>query len=272
MPIRSAGTERGTLRALGMRSALLAAVALVAGITLSALSASPAKADFRVCNFSGSTTEIAFGYYEPQDGWSSRGWMRLQLGECKVALPGNLQSSTYYVYGRSEDGRLLDGPASQAGGFFCIKQPKFELRSNAYTTGQSLNCEAGGVMTAHFLAVTVASPDFTYTLSPGMGQIGTALAPLTTIIRDQLRTQPPGAPSAVAGGTVTGSVPPLPTQQPGEPLQTVASQPTVIQTPAQVTAVAQPTAPPYARPGGGPLAPPSASTAATACQRFPNLC
>jgi hypothetical protein len=33
----------------------------------------PSKADFRICNFSASTTDIAFGCCEQQDGWTSRG-------------------------------------------------------------------------------------------------------------------------------------------------------------------------------------------------------
>src|SRR4051812_24466569 len=105
----------------------LASAAVLLGVLLWS---SPGKADFRVCNFSGSTTNMAFGYYEQQDGWSSRGWMKLLVGECKVALHGPLQTGTYYLYGHDEDGHVFGGRSAENGAFFCIQKPKFKFRSN----------------------------------------------------------------------------------------------------------------------------------------------
>jgi uncharacterized membrane protein len=244
-----------------MRSGLLAVVAFIAGALLWP---TPSKADFRVCNFSAANTDVAFGYYEPQDGWSSRGWMKLQVGECKTALHGALRNGTYYVYGHSEDGRVFAGPSSQSGGFFCIQKPRFELRSNAFKTGEALDCEAGGMKAARFLAVSVTSPEFTYTLSPDVEQISGALGRLGSIIRDE-RTTPSGS-NAAAGANTPNSAP-LPAQ-PAPAAQPVTSQ-TASSPPASAQAApsGQPSMPPAAaRPSGG------GSSPGTACQRFPNLC
>jgi uncharacterized membrane protein len=259
-----------------MRSGLPAVVAFIASLLLWPV---PGKADFHICNLTTSPAEIAFGYYEPEGGWSSRGWMKLQLGECKIALRGPLQYSTYYIYGHNEDGREFIGPSSQNGGFFCIQKPKFELHSNALTNGQGLACEASGLRAVRFLEVKVTDQDYTYTLSPSLGQIGNALAP---IIREGLQSGINGSVGAKSYfPNSTSSNPPEPPvvqpapAAPAPPARPVTSEPplppassvSVQGAPPQSIARAKASSNP-----SNPLNPSKPSPAGTACERFPNLC
>src|SRR5262249_4393151 len=141
---------------------------------------------------------------------------------------------TYYVYGHNEDGREFIGPSSQNGGFFCVQKPKFELHSNALTNGQALNCEASGLRTVRFLEVKVNDQDYTYTLTPNLGQIGNALAP---IIREGLQT-PLGSNSGT--GTKTYFPSPASSNAPEPPVVQPAPEPA----PASRPAKSQPELPP----------------------------
>jgi uncharacterized membrane protein len=272
-----------------MRSGLPAVAAFIASLLLWP---APGKADFQICNLTTSTAEIAFGYYEPQDGWSSRGWMKLQLGECKIALRGPLQYSTYYIYGHTEDGREFIGPSSQNGGFFCIQKPKFELHSNALTNGQGLACEASGLKAVRFLEVKVKDQDYTYTLNPNLGQIGNALAP---IIRQGLQSgSSPGTgintyfPSPTSSNTPEPPVAQPAPSAPAPPARPVTSGP-ALPPASSVSVQGAPPPPPVARTQtvvrakastdpsnpsnpSNPFKPSQSSPAGTACERFPNLC
>jgi uncharacterized membrane protein len=246
----------------------LASAAFILGALLWS---SSGKADFRVCNFSTSTTKVAFAYYEQQDGWTSRGWMTLPVGECKIALRGPLQTGTYYLYGHSEDRRVFGGKSAENGAVFCIQKPKFKLHSNDYTNGRTLNCEANGLRAERFMAVNVAQPDFTYTLSPNVGQIGSVLAPLA---RQGLQPGGNGNTGASTQATVPtpgnfGSPPPPGSAPAGQTAASAPIPPTSMET---VPSAQQNMPPASAQPTGGPLAPSQNTPAGTACQRFPNLC
>src|SRR6202049_2743548 len=69
---------------------------LFAMLALSA-SASPAAADFRMCNNTASRVGAAVGYKDA-DGWTTEGWWNLPARSCETVLKGNLVARYYYVY------------------------------------------------------------------------------------------------------------------------------------------------------------------------------
>src|SRR5262245_53368435 len=72
-----------------------AAAALILWAALA--TASPAHADFRLCNNTGSRVGVAVGYKD-NDGWATEGWWNLQALNCETLLRGALVARYYYVY------------------------------------------------------------------------------------------------------------------------------------------------------------------------------
>lgn len=69
--------------------------AVCAGAPL--LMASPAHADFRVCNGTQNLVGVAIGY-RAQDGWNTEGWWQVPASTCATLIEGELQSRYYYLY------------------------------------------------------------------------------------------------------------------------------------------------------------------------------
>src|SRR5688572_22843730 len=59
--------------------------------------ASPARADFRLCNNTGSRVGIALGYKDAE-GWITEGWWNLSARSCETLLRGTLVARFYYDY------------------------------------------------------------------------------------------------------------------------------------------------------------------------------
>ena len=98
-----------------LRAALLA-VALV-------LLASPAWADFRLCNNTGGRVGIALGYKDG-DGWITEGWWNLAPRSCETLLRGGLVARFYYIYAIDYDrGGEWSGQA-----FMCTRDKEFTIR------------------------------------------------------------------------------------------------------------------------------------------------
>lgn len=99
--------------------AALAALVLV--VTLAG--ASPAAADFRLCNNTGSRVGIAIGYKDP-DGWTTEGWWNLGPRTCETLVKGLLVARFYYVYAVDYDrGGEWSGKA-----FMCTRDKEFTVR------------------------------------------------------------------------------------------------------------------------------------------------
>ncbi len=64
---------------------------------MASLMATPAAADFRVCNFTKSRVGIAIGYNDGE-GWVTEGWWNVTAGGCEPLLRGNLSARFYYIY------------------------------------------------------------------------------------------------------------------------------------------------------------------------------
>ena len=73
-------------------------VTLLAVLTAAlAVSAPPAKADFRLCNNTGSRVGVAIGYKD-NEGWTTEGWWNVSSRSCETLLRGALVARYYYIY------------------------------------------------------------------------------------------------------------------------------------------------------------------------------
>lgn len=89
------------------RCLLLAAVWLLTG----AAAADAVRADFKLCNSTGSRIGIAIGYKDTS-GWITEGWWNVASHNCETLLKGNLIARYYYVHAVDYDrGGEWRGPA-----------------------------------------------------------------------------------------------------------------------------------------------------------------
>src|SRR5690606_6418361 len=97
----------GAWRALARRAALL-----VGGFGFGLAFASPALADFRVCNATQNLVGVGIGY-RAKAGWITEGWWHIEASSCKTLIEGPLSSRFYYLYAEdAERGGRWDGPIS----------------------------------------------------------------------------------------------------------------------------------------------------------------
>src|SRR5260370_35900822 len=64
--------------------------------------ATPAAADFGLCNNTASRVGIAIGYKDGA-GWTTEGWWNLAARSCDTLLKGALVARVYYIYGIDDD-------------------------------------------------------------------------------------------------------------------------------------------------------------------------
>src|SRR5580700_9437354 len=83
----------------GIYLRIVAGAAAVSMLTLLALTAfaTPAEADFRLCNNTGSRVGVAIGYKDA-DGWTTEGWWNISARSCDTLLRGALVARYYYIY------------------------------------------------------------------------------------------------------------------------------------------------------------------------------
>lgn len=87
------------------------------------LMASPAWADFRLCNNTASRVGIALGYKD-NDGWATEGWWNVAPRSCETLLKGTLVARYYYIYAIDYDrGGEWSGQA-----FMCSRDKEFTIR------------------------------------------------------------------------------------------------------------------------------------------------
>ncbi len=97
-------------------------IAALAAVLLS-LSATPALADFRLCNNTGSRVGIALGYKDAE-GWTTEGWWNVPARTCETLLRGALVARYYYIYAVDYDrGGEWSGRA-----FMCSREKEFTIR------------------------------------------------------------------------------------------------------------------------------------------------
>ncbi len=108
--------RRNAARAATLLSALFApALVLFA-------SATPAHADFRVCNATQNLVGVAIGY-RASTGWITEGWWHVEASTCKTLIEGALSSRYYYLYAEdAERGGRWDGPIHM-----CVAEKEFKI-------------------------------------------------------------------------------------------------------------------------------------------------
>jgi uncharacterized membrane protein len=105
-----------------MRRAVVLSFATAAGFAVSAATALPARADFRVCNATQNLVGVAIGY-RARAGWISEGWWHIEASSCKTLIEGPLQSRYYYLYGEdAERGGRWEGSIHM-----CVADKEFKI-------------------------------------------------------------------------------------------------------------------------------------------------
>ena len=105
------------------------------------LVSSPAKADFRLCNNTGSRVGVALGYKDAE-GWTTEGWWNISARSCETLLRGSLVARFYYIYAVDYDrGGEWSGRA-----YMCSREKEFTIRG-------TVNCLARGYDRTGFFEV-----------------------------------------------------------------------------------------------------------------------
>jgi uncharacterized membrane protein len=123
-----AGTRLWVPAGAGTSGLLAATVAFL----FLAASASPAAADFTLCNNTASRVGVAIGYKDAE-GWTTEGWWNLPSRTCETVLKGTLVARYYYVYAIDYD----RGGEWMGQAFMCTRDKEFTIRgiSNCLARG-----------------------------------------------------------------------------------------------------------------------------------------
>ncbi len=112
--------------------------ALAALVIAPLMAATPARADFRVCNATQNLVGVGIGY-RAKAGWITEGWWHIDASSCKTLIEGPLSSRFYYLYAEdAERGGRWDGPISM-----CVAEKEFKIAGVA-------DCVARGFQRAGF--------------------------------------------------------------------------------------------------------------------------
>ncbi|MGV7211757.1 DUF1036 domain-containing protein [Bradyrhizobium sp. UFLA05-112] len=168
-------------------STWLVRLAPALAIALLCLSASPASADFRLCNNTSSRVGIALGYKDAE-GWTTEGWWNISSRSCETLLRGTLVARYYYIYAIDYDrGGEWSGQA-----FMCSRDKEFTIRGTE-------DCLARGYDRTGYFEVDT-------------GEQRAWTVQLTDANEQPSQQRVPGLPGPVGPG---GGVPGLPNSPPG---------------------------------------------------------
>lgn len=121
-----------------LATAMLPALAGLVALTL------PAQADLRLCNRMSYVAEAALGI-EERNVAATRGWFRLDPGQCRAILQGTPPTGQLYIHARVPS---LYGPSPLP----LTGQAEFCVGQDNFTIGGARNCRAGQTL-APFAAV-----------------------------------------------------------------------------------------------------------------------
>jgi uncharacterized membrane protein len=103
-------------------SALALPLPILAVSLLGIFAATPAHADFRVCNATQNLVGVGIGY-RAKAGWITEGWWHIEGSSCKTLIEGPLSSRFYYLYAEdAERGGRWDGPINM-----CVAEKEFKI-------------------------------------------------------------------------------------------------------------------------------------------------
>lgn len=119
---RSKGLQMDFAWQLRARHVTAIVVLALAAPLLAAVSATTARADFRVCNATQTLVGVAIGY-RAKAGWVTEGWWHIEGSTCKTLIEGPLSSRYYYLYAEdAERGGRWDGPINM-----CVAEREFKI-------------------------------------------------------------------------------------------------------------------------------------------------
>jgi uncharacterized membrane protein len=159
-------------------------VATTMAMVLLAVSAQAARADFRLCNNTGSRVGVALGYKDAE-GWTTEGWWNVPPRTCETLLRGALVARYYYIYAVDYDrGGEWSGHA-----FMCSREKEFTIRG----TG---NCLARGFdRTGYFEVDTSEQRSWTVQLTDTAEQKSSTKSPRRTPTRSRPALKAPSSPN-----------------------------------------------------------------------------
>jgi uncharacterized membrane protein len=171
-------------RSVAIHCTIVTAALAAASLAASAL---PAKADFRLCNNTGSRVGVALGYKDAE-GWTTEGWWNVSARSCETLLRGALVARYYYIYAVDYDrGGEWSGHA-----FMCSREKEFTIRGTD-------NCLARGYDRTGFFEVdTTEQQSWTVQLTDNAEQKPALPLPARVPPGTQ---RPPAAPSPPVGGS-----------------------------------------------------------------------
>lgn len=169
-------TDGPRIRLLQLAAATAVATVLVG--------ATPARADFRLCNNTSSRVGIALGYKDAE-GWTTEGWWNVSAKSCETLLRGTLVARYYYIYAIDYDrGGEWSGQA-----FMCSRDKEFTIRGTE-------DCLARGFDRTGFFEVDT-------------GEQRAWTVQLTEAGEQNMQRSLPGLPGGMPGGSpVPPSLPP----------------------------------------------------------------
>jgi uncharacterized membrane protein len=110
--------------------------ALIMAPVLAAVLATPARADLQVCNRMSYVVETALGI-EDKGATATRGWFRVDPGQCRVVLQGEVQAESLFVNARALP-VYGASPLPQGGhADLCVGQDNFVLAGARNCTARS---------------------------------------------------------------------------------------------------------------------------------------
>jgi uncharacterized membrane protein len=114
-----------------LRPAMKSLVIGLMAVTSAILCATPASADFRLCNNTSNRVSVAIAYTDGET-WISEGWWNLKATGCETLVRGPLAAEFYYVYAMDERGAEWKGKA-----FMCTRDREFRIngRDDCFVRG-----------------------------------------------------------------------------------------------------------------------------------------
>lgn len=172
------------------RPTIALAISAAFAAMLSLASATPAKADFRLCNNTPGRVGIAIGYKD-KDGWTTEGWWNLPTRACETLLRGTLVARYYYIYAVDYDrGGEWSGQA-----FMCTRDKEFTVRGTQ-------DCLARGFDRTGFFEVDTSEQQSWTVQLTDSGEQPRATTPGVPLMPIPPQRTPPASPSP-------GSPPPV---------------------------------------------------------------
>ncbi|MEL7490750.1 MAG: DUF1036 domain-containing protein [Pseudomonadota bacterium] len=114
------------------------------------------KLGFFFCNKTDAPVWSAVATPKGEDAYQSKGWWRLEAGDCSKIIKGELEHDHYYVYGLIEDTRGTERRLAGGDKKLCVNPVKFDVANDAPCVDKDLEeavfkrLEVGGSPSATF--------------------------------------------------------------------------------------------------------------------------